>query len=97
MSEEKLSAFLAKLKDDTGLQEKLKGAADLDAVVAIAKDSGFEVSKEDLLSHQANQPLELSDEDLAGVAGGDMRGDMNVAEVTWEFFKETWHNVFGGG
>jgi len=31
MSEEQLSALLAKLKDDAGLQEKLKGAADLDA------------------------------------------------------------------
>jgi hypothetical protein len=30
MSEEQLAALLAKLKDDTGLQEKLKGAADLD-------------------------------------------------------------------
>jgi predicted ribosomally synthesized peptide with nif11-like leader len=70
MSEEQLSAFLAKLKDDTGLQEKLQGAADFDAVLAIAKDSGFDVSKAALLGHQANQPLELSDEELAGVAGG---------------------------
>jgi hypothetical protein len=31
MSEEQLSALLAKLKEDTGLQEKFKGAEDLDA------------------------------------------------------------------
>jgi hypothetical protein len=29
MSEEQLTALLAKLKEDAGLQEKLKGAADL--------------------------------------------------------------------
>ena len=70
MSEEQLAALLAKLKDDAGLQEKLKGAADLDAVLAIAKDAGFDVSKADWLRYQANQTLELSDEELEGIAGG---------------------------
>ena len=37
MSEEQLKAFLEKVKADTSLQEKLKAAADNDAVVAIAK------------------------------------------------------------
>jgi predicted ribosomally synthesized peptide with nif11-like leader len=57
MSEEQLAALLAKLKDDAGLQEKLKGAADLDTAVAIAKDAGFDVSKADWLRYQANQTL----------------------------------------
>ncbi len=70
MSEEQLSAFLAKLKDDTGLQEKLQGAADFDAAVAMAQEAGFDVSKADWLKHQAKQTLELSDEELEGVAGG---------------------------
>jgi predicted ribosomally synthesized peptide with nif11-like leader len=70
MSEEQLAALLAKLRDDAGLQEKLKGAADLDAVLAIAKDTGFDVSKADWLRYQANQILELSDEELENVAGG---------------------------
>jgi predicted ribosomally synthesized peptide with nif11-like leader len=70
MSEEQLAALLAKLKDDTGLQEKLKGAADLDAVLAIAKDAGFDVSKAAWLRYQATQTLELSDEELEGIAGG---------------------------
>ena len=74
MSEEQLAALLAKLKDDAGLQEKLKGAADLDAVLAIAKDAGFDVSKAAWLRYQANQTLELSDEELEGVAGGNNRG-----------------------
>jgi predicted ribosomally synthesized peptide with nif11-like leader len=81
MSEEQLAALLAKLKDDAGLQEKLKGAADLDAVLAIAKDAGFDVSKADWLRYQANQTIELSDEELEGVAGGGW-GDPNWG---WEF------------
>jgi predicted ribosomally synthesized peptide with nif11-like leader len=75
MSEEQLSALLAKLKDDAGLQEKLKGAADLDAAVVIAKDAGFDVGKADLLRYQAKQTLKLSDEELEALAGGqDLRG-----------------------
>ena len=70
MSEEQLAALLAKLKDDAGLQEKFQGAADLDAVLVIAKDAGFDISKADWLKYQAQQTLELSDEELEGVAGG---------------------------
>ena len=70
MSEEQLSALLAKLNEDPGLREKLQSAADLDAAVAIAKDAGFDVSKADWLKYQAKQTLELSDEELEGVAGG---------------------------
>jgi predicted ribosomally synthesized peptide with nif11-like leader len=70
MSEEQLQALLANLKDDAGLQEKFKGAADLDAAIALAKEAGFDVSKADWLKYQAKQTLELSDEELEGVAGG---------------------------
>jgi len=69
MSDEQLSALLAKIKDDTGLQEKLKAAADLDSAVALAKEAGFDVSKADWLKYQAKQTLELSDDELEGVAG----------------------------
>ena len=70
MSEEQLSALLAKLKDDAGLQEKLKGATDLDAAVALAQQAGFDVSKADWLRYQAKQTLELSDKELETVSGG---------------------------
>ena len=69
MSEEQLAALLAKLKDDEGLQEKLKGASDLDAVLVIAKDAGFDISKADWLRYQAKQTI-ISDEELEGIAGG---------------------------
>ena len=70
MSEDQLAALLAKLKDDAELQEKLKGAADIDAAVVIARGAGFDVSKADWLKYQANQTQELSDEELESVAGG---------------------------
>lgn len=70
MSEEQFSALLAKLAEDSGLREKLQGAADLDAFVALAKEAGFDVSKADWLRYQAKQTLKLSDEELEGMAGG---------------------------
>ena len=70
MSEEQLTALLAKLKDDAGLLEKLKGAADFDAALAITKEAGFDVSKADWLKYQAQQTLELTDEELENVSGG---------------------------
>ena len=70
MSEEQLTALLAKLKEDAGLQEKLRSAADLDAAIALAKEAGFDISKATWLKYQASQTIELSDEELEGVAGG---------------------------
>ena len=66
MSEEQLKAFLEKVNSDTSLQEKLKAAADSDAVLAIAKEAGFSISADDLKKAQS----ELSEEELEGVAGG---------------------------
>ena len=66
MSEEQLKTFLEKVKDDTSLQEKLKAAADTNAVAAIAKEAGFSISADDLTKAQS----ELSDKELEGVAGG---------------------------
>ena len=92
MSEEQLSAFLAKLKDDAGLQEKFKGAADLDAAVAIAKEAGYEVSKAEWLKAEAiqsssSQKMEMSDEELAGVTGGSL-GSLEegyiLKQVLWD-------------
>ena len=66
MSEEQLKAFLEKVKGDTSLQEKLKAAADVDAVASIAIEAGFSISADDLKKAQS----ELSDEELEGAAGG---------------------------
>jgi predicted ribosomally synthesized peptide with nif11-like leader len=79
MSEEQLSALLARLKHDAVLQEKLKGAGDLDGAVAIAQEAGFDVSRADWLEFHAKQNLELGDEELEGIAGG----ATNKVETHW--------------
>ena len=69
MSEEQLKAFLEAVKADAGLQEQLKAVSDADAVVALAKAAGFEISAEELRRAQA----EISEEELEGVAGSLIR------------------------
>ena len=66
MSEEQLKAFLEKVQGDTSLQEKLKAATDADAVVEIAKASGFLISADDWNESQSA----VSDKELEGAAGG---------------------------
>ena len=66
MSEEQLKSFLEAVKADAVLQEKLKAATDADAVVEIAKASGFVISADDLKKAQA----EVSDAELEAAAGG---------------------------
>ena len=81
MSEDQLKAFLEKVKGDTSLQENLKAASDADAVVSIAKEEGFSISIDDIkaqlleLSDEAGD-VELSDEELEGVAGGVAVGEL---------------------
>jgi predicted ribosomally synthesized peptide with nif11-like leader len=52
MSKEQLQTLLDQLKHDVDLQEKLKGAANLDSAVDIANSMGFVVSKADWLENK---------------------------------------------
>ena len=63
MSEEQLKAFLEKVQGDTSLQEKLKAAADSDAVLAIAKEAGFLINAVEFQS-------KIEDAQLESAAGG---------------------------
>ena len=67
MSPEQLKAFLAKVKSDTSLQQKLRAAGNAEAAVAIAEEAGFLISSDDLKDAQS---ADLSDEELEGAAGG---------------------------
>ena len=61
MSLEQLKAFIAKVKGDSSLQEKLKAAKSPEDVVGIAKEHGHEFT--------ADKVSELSGEELEGVGG----------------------------
>ena len=62
MTLENFKAFLAKVKDDTSLQEKLKDAKSPEEVVTIAKEHGHDFT--------ADKLSQLSNEELENVSGG---------------------------
>ena len=62
MSEEQLKAFIAKVKGDASLQDKLKAAKSPEDVVAIAKEHGHEFTVDKI--------TELSEKELVVIAGG---------------------------
>ena len=86
MSEEQLSALLAKLKEDARLREKLKAAADMDAFVKIAKDAGLEVNNDDWIRYK-QETAALDDSELESIAGGAQISNHN----------ETWCTKCGTG
>ena len=72
MSEDQLKAFWEAIQADTGLQQKLQGVTEPDAIAAIAKEAGFSISAEEI--KKAQSELELTDEQLDGVVGGAVGG-----------------------
>ena len=68
MPEDQFKAFLEAVEADAALQEKVQAEANryADAVVAIAKEAGFEITAEAVKRAQ----LEISEDDLDGFTGG---------------------------
>ena len=62
MSLEQLKAFLAKVKGDSNLQEKLKAAKSPEDVESIAKEHGHEFTAEHI--------TQLTSQELENVSGG---------------------------
>ena len=63
MSEAQVNAFMEAIRADAALQEKVSGAADADAAVAIAQEAGYSISREEIY-------WLLTEEALEGVVGG---------------------------
>ena len=66
MSEEQLKAFLAAVKEDAGLQEKLKSVSSFQEIVDIANNAGHPGLNAAITSAK----YDLSDEDLESTSGG---------------------------
>ena len=72
MSKEILEQFLARVDASEDLQEKIGEEIDIDAMIALGAEQGFEFNVEDL-----EGAAELSEEDLDGVAGGFVIGPVS--------------------
>jgi len=59
-----------KIATDGQLREKFRTAVDVDRVVVLANEAGFEISAEQVLAFFSARRAELTDADLDMVAGG---------------------------
>ena len=78
MTEEQLKAFIEKVQGDESLKEKLNAAADLDAILAVAKEAGFMIPADVLKNAQS----EISQEELENAAGGGGKNECK-SKGTW--------------
>jgi predicted ribosomally synthesized peptide with nif11-like leader len=70
MSQQEAARFAEAVKGDAGLKAEVKAAGTVEAAAALAKAKGYDVSAADLQAHGEAKKGELSEEDLAKVAGG---------------------------
>ena len=77
MSKENLDQFVQKVTDSEELQARLGEEINIDSLIALGAEHGCEFSAEDLAEN-----VELSDEELDGVAGGAIMVLTNVARIS---------------
>lgn len=77
MSEENLKALAQLVRIDPVLKSRLAAATSVDEALVIAREAGFELEPQDLLSLRAMEMPELSDLELEAIAGGESKGSCN--------------------
>ncbi len=84
MAHAQLEAFLRQVKGDTALLERFSACPNLNAIAALGAELGFRFSGVDLVKHQAEATLRLSDSDLeAAAAGVELEGHLWLMKIVW--------------
>jgi len=65
MSKGNLEQFVQKISDSEALQTTIGDEIDINSLIALGAEHGYEFTEEELL-----EPFEFSDEELDGIAGG---------------------------
>ncbi len=84
--DDKIKELVKLCEANSDLRDKLRKAPDLEAFVELAKEAGVEISAADWVRSQALKTIELSDEELEKVAGGNW---VTVITVTADYIDKT--------
>lgn len=86
MSVEEVKAFGQKVMQDEELKSKAKqvGMDNVDGIIALARENGFDVTKEDFeaAAKEVQSSNQLNEEDLEQVAGGAVTAGAALAGVS---------------
>ena len=84
MANPSLEAFLKQVKADPALLAELQQCPNLDAIAALGSRCGFQFSGVDLVKHQAEATLRLSEDELAAAAAGvSLEGHLWLMQIVW--------------
>jgi len=84
MSSQPLEEFLKCVKASPELRQRCSECHSLDEVAALGHSNGFEFSGIDVVKHQAEATLRLSDQDLAPIAAGvELQGHLWLMRIVW--------------
>jgi predicted ribosomally synthesized peptide with nif11-like leader len=84
MANPQLERFLQQAKADPALLQQLSACPNLDAIATLGASLGFAFSGVDLVRHQAEATLRLSEEELAAAAAGvALEGHLWLMRIVW--------------
>lgn len=83
MSLESAKAFMERINTDEDFNRKVSGCKSQEARMSFAKSEGFDFTPEDIEIANA----EISDEELAGISGGDYGTDWVACTILGSRFK----------
>jgi predicted ribosomally synthesized peptide with nif11-like leader len=84
MANPDLEAFLRQAKGDPALLERLASCPNLDAIAVLGASLGFPFRAVDLVRHQAEATLRLSEPELEAAASGvTLQGHLWLMKIVW--------------
>jgi predicted ribosomally synthesized peptide with nif11-like leader len=84
MAREQLETFLKAVKADPQLRQKLADCPNLNGIADLGAGLGYSFSGVDLVRHQAEATLRLSEEELeAAAAAVELEGHLWLARIVW--------------
>ena len=84
MANPQLETFLKQVKGDPALLERFSACPNLNAISELGSSLGFAFSGVDLVRHQAEATLRLSEEELeAAAAGVELEGHLWLMKIVW--------------
>lgn len=84
MANPQLEAFLSQVKGDPLLLQRFGACPNLNAIAELGAEMGFNFTGVDLVKHQAEATLRLSEADLeAAAAGVELEGHLWLMKIVW--------------
>ena len=84
MANPQLESFLKQVKADSALLNRFSACPNLNAIAALGAELGFQFTGVDLVKHQAEATLRLSESDLeAAAAGVELEGHLWLMRIVW--------------